>query len=395
MTKANDLVLDGETVKLRLLAERTAHKTPVHVDWVRFTCLLRNAPAPSIERLFPASVSVWDKDYRQAQMQKILRDIPDYDFVPSAQALDLATEICAVLGEGFTVSPEVRKGHDFYRFRWSIERQGAECGWVGYLASGNSPRESSQGQTIHANLYGHACTFAAAGWHLRLADLVDSHHAKITRADLALDLFEGLTGGMESLEADYKNGVFDVQGKRPKAAIVGDWFNGCERSLYIGSKGAGKQTNIYEKGDQLFGAVANSPWVRVELRYGNKLRVIESDILRRPADFFAGASDWHHEMLNQTGAEFSAQACPQDKRLPVETVLAEVTRNIRWAVTTASQTIATAFRFLPESEFLELVNWETKLLPGRLRKFTPKELGAAFSGVMGSFSTVEHAPAFG
>ena len=38
------LVLDGSEIKARLLAERTASKSVVHVDWVRFTCLLRNAP---------------------------------------------------------------------------------------------------------------------------------------------------------------------------------------------------------------------------------------------------------------------------------------------------------------------------------------------------------------
>jgi phage replication initiation protein len=48
------LVLDGSEIKARLLAERTASNSVVHVDWVRFTCLLRNAPAPSIDDLFPA-----------------------------------------------------------------------------------------------------------------------------------------------------------------------------------------------------------------------------------------------------------------------------------------------------------------------------------------------------
>lgn len=43
MTKANPLVLDDSEVKLRLQAERTSHKTPVHVDWVLLgiTCTVR------------------------------------------------------------------------------------------------------------------------------------------------------------------------------------------------------------------------------------------------------------------------------------------------------------------------------------------------------------------
>ena len=40
--KKTDLVLDGNEVKLRLTAERLKTKQVVHVDWVRFTCKLRN-----------------------------------------------------------------------------------------------------------------------------------------------------------------------------------------------------------------------------------------------------------------------------------------------------------------------------------------------------------------
>lgn len=398
MTRPNPLVLDGGEVKLRILAERTAHKTPVHVDWVRFTCILRNAPFPGIDSLMPPNMSemnIWDPAYRKAEMQKILREIDDADFVASTQALDLANEICNALGKDFSVAAELRKGHDFYRFRWSIERNGAECGWVGFLASGDSPRQSAQALTIHANLYGHACTFAEHGWNLRIADLVDQHDAKLTRADLALDFFDGLPGGMDSLKEDYTAGVFDINSKRPKVSCAGDWFNGAERSLYIGSKGAGKQTNIYEKGDQLFGPAFGSEWVRVELRYGDKKRFLSSDMLRFPADFFAGASSWHALQLSRFEATFSAASCKQEKTLPLQTVKGEVTRNVRWALNTAAPTIAAAFRFLSNTEFLELCNWESKKLPGRLQKFSPKELASAFAGVMGSFSSVEHAPAFG
>ena len=49
--KKTDLVLDGNEVKLRLTAERTKTKQPVHVDWVRFTCNLRNAPTQLMKQL--------------------------------------------------------------------------------------------------------------------------------------------------------------------------------------------------------------------------------------------------------------------------------------------------------------------------------------------------------
>lgn len=386
------LVLDGNEVKLRLEAERSDSKTPVHVDWVRFTCLLRNAPAPSVDDLFPRATSVWDEAHRQAEFQKVLREIPDHDYTPSVQALNLAREVAQALGDDFTVAPEVRKGHDFYRFRWSIERNGQECGWVGYLSSGDSPRQQAQARTIHCNLFGAACTFARHGWNHRLADMVDSRDGDLTRCDLALDFFDGMEGGIESILADYKAGLCDVGGKRLKSNMVGRWAEGCERSLYFGSKEAGKQTNCYEKGHQLFGPESGSQWLRIELRYGNKLRVLSSDMLRRPADFFAGASDWHTSMLLNADAIVTPEAVKCNGRLAAETVEAEVTRNVRWTLENASPSIAIAFHCLGD-EFLEFVT--NKKLPGRLQRFSLSEIKQAFGSAFRRVSTVEgYSPAF-
>ena len=371
------LVLEGNTVKLRLQAERAAANTPVHIDWLRFTCLLRNAPFPRAEFLFPATSSIWDDAYRQKRFAEVLAAIPDPDFAPSAQALELAEALCLALGEGFLVHPEVLKGHDFYRSRWSIRRNDVECGWVGFLASGDSPRQQAQAQTIHANLYGSACTFAEPGWNIRCAELIQAHKGTITRADLALDFFEGLPRGrdLESVKADYMAGLMDSQGKRLKCSLAGDWCNGAERSFYVGSKEAGKQTNVYEKGHQLMGRESGSPWVRIELRWGNKLRVLPVDILRRPADFFAGASDWHAAQLRDADAVVSAESVKCVQALPVKTVAAEVARNFRWALCVAAPTIAASFKYLGD-EFLHLVT--NQKLPGRLQRFSSDELAQAF-----------------
>jgi phage replication initiation protein len=400
------LVLDGGEVKLRLQAERTATKSPVHVDWVRFTCILRNVipsfltqtknvfplpgaasfgdmPAVIVREQITAAIEGFKREHVDPVMHNAME-----------QARSLALEICEALGDSFKVHPEIRKGHDFYRYRWSIVRNDFECGWVGFLASGDSPRQEAQASTIHANLYGAACTFAATGWNDRLANIVDMHDGKITRADLALDFFDGYTGGMESVVDDYKAGAMNVRGNKPKCNQVGDWCNGAERSFYFGSKEAGKQTNVYEKGDQLFGRESNSPWIRFELRYGNKLRVLSSDILRRPSDFFAGASEWHELVLSRADAVPLPEPIKTAPRLATQTIKAEVTRNVRWMFNTAAQSIASAFRFLPESEFLELCNWEVHKLPGRLRKFNPLELQAAFSAAFTSHQSPNAGPAF-
>lgn len=383
------LVLDGSEIKVRLEAERAASNTPVHVDWVRFTTLLRNNPTPSVDLLFPpVAASIWDDNYRQQQIARILAELPDHDFGAAAQARDLATEVAESLGSDYAVAADMRKGHDFYRYRWAIERNGVECGWVGFLSSSDSPRQQAQGKTLHVNLFGAACTFAANGWNHRLADLIDQREGDLTRCDLALDFFDGLPGGLDSIVEDYKSGACDSGGKRLKSNCVGDWLNGRERSLYFGSKEAGKQTNCYEKGHQLFGAESGSQWLRIELRYGNKLRVLGSDMLRRPADFFAGASDWHALMLAKADAIVTPQPVATTPRLALETVQAEVSRVVRWAFNTAAPTIAAAFHFMGD-EFLDLVSG-TKL-PGRLQKFSKAEIARAFGTVCHPVSSVEGA----
>lgn len=386
------LVLDGNEVKVRLLAERTHSQTPVHVDWVRFTVLLRNAPLPKLDDLFPAQevepLSAHQLDQaadKLQRMRKLLRDLPDADFGASVQAKELGEQVCETLGPEFTVYPEVRKGHDFYRFRWSIVRNEVEVGWVGYLAAGDSPRQKGQAKSIHVNLYGSACTFARPGWNLDLANLMDYTGATMTRCDLALDFFDGLAGGMDRVRSDYREGLCNSAGKKLAINIVGDWENGRERSVYLGSKEAGKQTNVYEKGHQLFGKKDDSPWVRAELRYGNKLRELQTDMLRRPADFFAGASEWHAQLLREADAIPAPEKVPTTPRLAIETVEAEAVRNIRYAMDVAAPTLALCFQFLGEDAFLELV--ENQKRPGRLQRFSEAEIERAYRSAMNRIST--------
>lgn len=387
------LVLDGGEIKARLQAERIRSAVPVHVDWVRFTCFLRNAPMPDADVLFPPPVvSTLDnplsrheeengsyEKQRFAAFLRKLHDLPDSDFSPGAQAFGLAEKVCEILGDGFMVAREVRKGHDFYKHRWSIERNGVEVGWVGYLASGDSPRQRAQSKTMHVNLYGTACTFADHGWRDRIADLVDDVGGKLTRCDLALDFFDGLDGGMARIKTEYEAGLMDVGGRRPKCNMVGDWSDGGKkgRSFYIGSKEAGKQTNVYEKGAQLFGEKDATGWMRAELRYGNKLRHLSTDMLRRPADFFAGASEWHAALMREVQAHVIPERVPCTGRLAEETIEAEVTRNVRWLRDVAAPSLALAFQYLGVEEFISLV--EHQQIPGRLRRFTKTEIARTYS----------------
>jgi phage replication initiation protein len=363
--KKSDLVLDGREVAFRLKAERQQSKGLVHVDWVRFTVRVKQQ----------GYRTAWCTDLPE-RLEKLLSELPNPEWAISVQAHELATEAAQALGPDFTVAQEQRKGHDFYRFRWSIERNGTECGWVGYLASGDGPKQQAQATTMHVNLYGTACTFAQPGFNHRVADLVRKRDGVLTRVDLALDYFDGLSGGMERVKSDYMAGLMDHFGNRPKCNLVGDWCNGRARSFYFGSKEAGKQTNVYEKGHQLFGPKDDSPWMRVELRYGNKQRVLDADMLNRPDDFFAGASDWHASMLREAGATSAPEPVTTKPRLAVESILAEVKRNVRWLRDTAAPSLALAFQYLGENMFLDLV--EHQKLPGRLCKFTQNEISDAY-----------------
>lgn len=393
----NSLVLDGSEVKFRLEAERLQSKSAVHVDWVRFTTLLRNAPALPVDVLFPLpdpNVNVWDADFRTANHLKILRELPNCEFDASAQAFMLASDMVVALGSAFKVGSVVKKGHDFYKYRWPIERFDIECGWVGFLSSGDSPRQQAQAGTIHCNLFGAACTFADAGWRERIANIIDDCEGKLTRCDLALDFFDGFPGGIKRVVEDYENGLCNVSGKRLKCNQVGDWTQHSQgaRSFYFGSKEAGKQTNVYEKGDQLFGVESGSKWLRAELRYGNKLRVLPVDMLRRPADFFAGASDWHRLVLAIADDSIRPEIVLCDKRLPIETVEAECARNLRWTLKTAAPSVAACLEYLGLDEVMAM--FTNHKAPGRLQKFSPSELTRSFTAAFGRMTLPESSPAF-
>ena len=109
--KKNSLVLDGNEIKVRLEAERTASGSVVHVDWLRFTCQLRSAPAPSVDDLFPKpkTTSIYDSAYAMAQIRQVLSMIPDEDFAPAAQALELGRSFISASHPSAQRTPEARE----------------------------------------------------------------------------------------------------------------------------------------------------------------------------------------------------------------------------------------------------------------------------------------------
>lgn len=387
MTKQSALVLEGREIKVRLMAERAARGSFVHIDWLRVTFQLRNCPAPSVDVLFPKHIQdptdLYFGSGQRADLEKVtqshLIELNDEERFVADRAYELGRQIAANLGQDFSIESQLLPGRDFYKYRYTLSRRGYPVGWVGFLSASNGKYRSSQDKTVHLNLEGMGCTFAQHGWREKMADFIDEHGGLITRADLALDFFDGLKGGFDRVKADFLSGAMDCHGRRPAGRANEDLNEKSKgSSFYIGTRESGKLTNAYEKGKQLFGCEDDSNWWRVELRYGNQKRVLPSDLLRRSEDFFAGASDWHSAILAEHGAQHQAQPIKCTERLQQQTIDAEVSRIVRWFMETAAPAALLAFQYLPEKVLHELFA-EGRMLPTRLRKFDRDEVTDRFT----------------
>ena len=402
-TRRNDLVIDGHEIKARLHADVQKVGAHIHVDWLRFTVNIRHAPFPTVELLFPkpdgaveyqAARDGWSEHqraaahaevkYRRQRVVELLRDLPDPDYLISSQAFTLAEEVSEILGPDFAADPLIQRGKDFYRYRIDILRKGHPVGWVGFLATSSGKRAEAQAKTIHCNLEGMACTFASNDWLERMANYIDEHRGLVTRVDLAADFFDGIDSNghedpFDRFAHEYQSGAMDHLGHRPQEAVGGSWISKRKgRSFYLGSRQSGKITNIYEKGKQLFGEGDESGWLRFELRYGNQKRLLVTDILRRPADFFAGASEWHASIVRELSLQTFPVPVTCEPRLQLQTIEAEVSRNVRWFRGVAGASAVLAFLNLPEDRFKFLCEEFEEKLPNRLKKFGLAEVKAAY-----------------
>lgn len=419
--RQNDLVLvNNQEIKVRLHAAKVEEWSYIHIDWLRFTVNRRHAPVPTYELLFPDRVKAFDyiaaKDgwndqqradaetdiqARRKQIVEWLKDIPDPDHLASSQAFTLAEEVAEILGKDFAADPLIQKGKDFYRFRIDILRKGHPVGWVGFLASNKGKRAENQNNTLHVNLEGMACTFGQRGWPKVMADYIENHRGVITRIDFAADFMDGISDKghgdvFERFFEEYRSGLMDHLGHRPDSDVSGDHLSKKKgRSFYLGSRAGGKLTNIYEKGKQLFGKEDDSKWIRIELRYGNQKRVLVPNMLRHPADFFAGASDWHASILREMGVQAVPEPVKCERQVQIQTIDAEVARNARWFMNTAGASAVLAFINLPREQMHSLFEEFENRLPNRLRKFGIADIESAYQRVFTKLASSGRAsPAF-
>lgn len=151
----------------------------------------------------------------------------------------------------------------------------------GLLAYGGE----SQNGSIHIELNAQGCASIVC-WE-EVAEWGIARNAEITRLDLAHDDFTGneITVGI-ALDW-YKQGLFNQNGRPPKAKLIDDLGSGEGKTFYVGNRKSGKLLRVYEKGKQLGDPSSN--WTRVEAELRNKSRFIPWDALVRPGHYLAGA----------------------------------------------------------------------------------------------------------
>lgn len=176
------------------------------------------------------------------------------------------------------------QGRGLLGFKESVDlRAGVGSRMVdfGKLAMGGE----SQGGRWMLQIPGSGCGLVP-DWTVFAAALQELPEARITRLDLAVDFLEGQHDVDEALEL-YRADGFTSAGRPPSARLHDDLGSGEGRTVYIGKAANGKTLRVYEKGRQL--GDAESPWVRWEVQFGNRDRVIPWAALTNRDAFFAGA----------------------------------------------------------------------------------------------------------
>lgn len=150
------------------------------------------------------------------------------------------------------------------------------------------------GSTVCVEITGEGCEFVNLhGGFARFTEWLEKVGAKLTRVDLAFDEFEGFHG-VEVMRDSWDQGGFKTGGRNPRARLIDDLGSNEGKTLYVGSRAAGKLYRCYEKGKQLGGE--SSCWVRheVELRPARN-RVLPYDLLIDCGGYIAGyypALEW-------------------------------------------------------------------------------------------------------
>jgi phage replication initiation protein len=162
---------------------------------------------------------------------------------------------------------------------WQGYENSIDLGGVGLVAFGGN-----QG-TVLVSITGQGCGRIARFQLVR--EWAERLNARITRLDIAVDDHAGGIVTVPDAMRGWRDGEFAQGGRPPKARFVDDLGsnNGC--TFYVGSRESGKLCRVYEKGKQL--GDKESRWVRAEVEWRGKDRVIPWDAVSNPMPYIAGA----------------------------------------------------------------------------------------------------------
>ena len=363
-------VLDGQKVKWTLEQIEQTNQGRVRLDWLRFTVPL-DAVIKADAALF--DVELMDLlDQRGRDLVRQARGVEPEVYTTARRVSHAGA--CLVVGMlgCLTVGVVEDRGMDYYSARTALMHEGAVVGWV--LAGAKA---ANQAGTVHFNLFGSALLQIPMERLGRIAEFVSESRGRITRADLSLDVWSGHR--IEDVRRAYLDGEFDVRGKRPGQREHGSWTLGHSRTFEVGSRATGKMFRGYEKGHEQFGPEVPSEWIRYEVELRDNHRVIDVEVLTRPADYFAGTYSFCARVLAGMQVQAEAQTIKTTPDLKDVSAEASVVRVVRWLRRTAAPAMVAA---LKHCDVLEtIVDSEAHRMPRRLLGIGPDLLRAAFEKV--------------
>lgn len=251
-----------------------------------------------------------------------------------------------IFGEVGPLTLEMRKfGRNRYDNGAHFEIDGAvfaEVDWGG----------AQQRNTVCINIKGQGCAMVK-DWAFIEQRLLELAHCRISRIDIALDLFNGsLT--IEDAWACRKDRSLWVSGKGgrpPQFTPVGhpEIRDDNGRTLYIGSRGGDVFQRLYEKGLQLFAGLRGSDrvenkrdavmqldvlsapfkvgdYVRLEAELRAKTTVIPITALTNPDGLFAGVSPFNHMLLGKAVTPVKRLRVEHQVMTDIDAILQQIQR---------------------------------------------------------------------
>lgn len=216
-------------------------------------------------------------------------------------------------------------GRCLYRYTNSCYITDREGALVGRVAFGGNA------ETMLVELSGEGCRWVSS-WR-SVAFQLQCLRARISRCDVAMDDFDGVSLNLRDLAQQAAAGLFNGNGRPPKTRFLDDHGNRTGCTLYVGRKGH-KELCIYEKGKQL--KDESSPWIRVEQRFygkhvgedmaGQGRRGLPLEILTQPLRYFRGA----HAYLADLAARVGLRDLPEKLTVVKAKVEATATAMVKW-----------------------------------------------------------------